>query len=107
MAAKLSELAKLLKKIEKQCDKYADDNWDCDCPFDNLDEYEAYIAKQLKLTKKSKVYVYDLDDDTYSDEMYENLMSYQGQDVNIQINQTYVTMCDGDYELIVMVVTKN
>lgn len=107
MAKKLSELAKLLKKIEKKCDKYADDAWDCDCPFFDLDDYVATIRKELKLKKNSDVYIFDMDVDNYMDEFYETLMTYQGKDVNIQVNQTYTTNCDGDVELIVMVVTKN
>lgn len=107
MAAKVSELAKLLKKIEKKCDKYNNDNWDCDCPFYDLDDYVAYIRKELKLKKNSDVYIFDTDIDNYMDEFYETCMKYVGKDVNIQVNETYTIICDGEVNLIVLVITKN
>lgn len=105
--AKTTELAKLLKKIEKKCDKYNNDNWDCDCPFYDLDDYIKTIRKELKLKKNSNVYVFDMDEDDYTDEFYETLMKYVGKDVSIQVSKTYTVICDGDVDCIVLVVTLN
>lgn len=107
MAAKTTELTKLLKKIEKKLCKMMDDPWNVNSLFMDIEEYKEYIRKELKLTKKSTVYVFDMEDENYMTQYYETLMGYVGQDVSIQVNQTFVVTCEGEIDLIVMVVTLN
>jgi hypothetical protein len=105
--AKQSELQKLLKKIEKKVDKYNNNPYDISCPFYDLDDYVEYIRKELKLTKKSDVYIFDMEVPNYMDNFYTTLMGYVGKDVSIQVNQSYVAICEGEVDLIVLVVTNN
>ena len=108
MAAKTTELSKLLKKIEKKINKMDDDMWSCGCMFKDMDDYKQYIRKELKLTKKSDLYIFDMDEEDYMDEFYETLMKYIGKDVSIQVNQSFMDGCDGEYgDIIVLVVTRN
>lgn len=102
-----SALQKLLKKIEKKVDKYNNNPYDISCPFYDLDDYVGYIRKELNLTDKSKVYIYDTSIPNYRDDFYFTLNSYVGKDVSIQLNQTYTAICEGDVDLIVMVITCN
>ena len=102
-----TQLSKLLKKIEKQTDKAADDPSDVSCMFIDICEYREYIRKELKLTKKSTVYVFDMEDENYMNSYYETLMQYVGKDISIQLGQSYFDGADGYYDVIVLVVTKN
>ena len=60
MAVKQSELSKLLKKIEKKLEKHACDPWYTGGDFFDLDDYTSYLRKELKLTKKSDLYIIDM-----------------------------------------------
>lgn len=105
--AKQSELQKLTKKIEKKVDKYNNNPYDISCPFYDLDDYVGYIRKELKLTNKSLVYIFDTNIPNYMDDFYYTLNNYVGKDISIQISQTYTAICEGDVDLIVMVITCN
>lgn len=100
-------LSKLLNKIEKKVTAYSNNNYDAACPFYDLDDYVSYIRKELKLTKKSDIYIFDMEVPNYMDSFYTTLMGYVGKDVSIQVNQTFTTICDGDVDLIVLIVTNN
>ena len=102
-----TELTKLLKKIEKQTDKAANNPCDVSNMFIDICEYREYIRKQLNLTKKSTVYVFDMEDENYMNSYYETLMQYVGKDISIQLGQSYFDGADGYYDVIVMVITKN
>jgi hypothetical protein len=43
----------------------------------------------------------------YMDFFFETLMHYVGKDVSIQVNKTWTNTCDGEFYLIVLVVTRN
>lgn len=107
MAAKQSELSKLLKKIERKLEKHARDPWYTGGDFFDLDDYSSYLKKELKLTKKSDLYIIDMDKHDYMDFFFETLMHYVGKDVSIQVNKTWTNTCDGEFNLIVLVVTRN
>jgi hypothetical protein len=107
MAAKQSELSKLLKKIENKINKMNDDMWNCGCMFEDMDDYKQYIRKELKLTKKSDLYVFDMNEEDYMDEFYETLMQYVGKDVSIQVNKSFMDGFEGECDIIVLVVTRN
>jgi hypothetical protein len=103
MAAKQSELSKLLKKIERKLEKHARDPWYTDGDFFDLDDYTSYLKKELKLTKKSDLYIIDMEKHDYMDFFFETLMHYVGKDVSIQVNKTWTNTCDGEFYLIVLV----
>lgn len=105
--AKTTALSKLLNKTEKKLCKMMDDPWNVNSLFMDIDDYKEYIRKELKLTKKSTVYVFDMEDEDYMTQYYETLMGYVGQDISIQVNQTFMDACEGEIDLIVMVVTRN
>lgn len=107
MAAKQSELAKLLKKTEKKLEKHACDPWYTGGDFFDLDDYSSYIRKELKLKKNSDLYIIDMEEKNYMDFFYETLMQYIGKDVSIQVNQTWTNTCDGEFDIIVLIVTRN
>lgn len=107
MAVKQSELSKLLKKIEKKLEKHACDPWYTGGDFFDLDDYTSYLRKELKLTKKSDLYIIDMNKNNYMDFFYETLMHYVGKDVSIQVNKTWTNTCEGEFYLIVLVVTRN
>lgn len=107
MAVKLSPLAKLLAKIEKVQKKHASDPCYTGGDFYDLDSYSSYIRKELKLKKNSDLYIIDMEEKNYMDFFYETLMQYIGKDVSIQVNQTWVDTCDGEFDIIVLIVTRN
>ncbi len=107
MTTKTTELSKLLKKIEKKLEKHAYDPWYTDGDFFDLNEYVSYLKEKLNLTNKSNLYIFDMEVDNYMDEFYNTLMQYVGKDVNIQVNQTWTNTCDGEFDLIVLIVTEN
>lgn len=107
MAVKTTPLSKLLKKIEKKLEKHACDPWYTGGDFFDLDAYVSYLREKLNLTKKSDLYIFDTEVDNYMDEFYNTLMQYVGKDVSIQVNQTWTNTCDGEFDLIVLVVTRN
>lgn len=107
MAVKQSELSKLLKKIEKKLEKHACDPCYTGGDFFDLDDYTSYLRKELNLKKNSDLYIIDMDKCNYMDFFYETLMHYVGKDVSIQVNQTWTNTCDGEFDLIVLVVTRN
>ena len=103
--AKQSELSKLLKKYERKLEKHASDPWYTGGDYFDLDDYVSHIRKDLNLTKKSDVYVFDMGVSNYMDIFYTTLMGYVGKDVSIQVNQTWTNTCDGEYDIIVLIVT--
>ena len=107
MAVKQSELSKLITKIEKVQKKHASDPCYTGGDFLDLDDYISYIRKELKLKKNSDLYIIDMDKFDYMDFFFETLMHYVGKDVSIQVNRTWVDTCDGEFNIIVLIVTRN
>lgn len=102
MATKITEFSKLLKKIEKKTREEDDDYM-----FEDFKEYKNYIRKNLKLTKKSDLYVIDQEEGEEADELYDIIMKYAGKDVSIQIGDTFAETFSGTCDIIVLIVTRN
>ena len=110
MAAKTTELAKLLRKYEKKnpmliaADIY---RWSCKTSFLDVEDYISSIRKDLGLSENSDVYVFDMEDKDYMTQYSETLMKYTGKDISIQVEPSFVDTCDGEFDCIVLVVTRN
>lgn len=105
--AKTTELAKLLRKYEKKSKKLLDDAWSCKTSFLDVEDYVSSIRKDLGLGENSDVYVFDMEDKDYMTQYSETLMKYIGKDISIQVEPSFVDTCDGEFDCIVLVVTRN